>query len=224
MADDERDLLRRVRALEEEALGTVFDTYYQPLYRYIYHRVGHQETAEDLTADVFNRLLKEIDRGRGLITNTATISHPDLLEEVVVDAAAYIGEGPLLEISKSAWLGEVEEGDRLTYTLHLRNLGLQATDVVITDAIPANTTYVPGSASGDGELVNDRVRWEFLVLDAGDDRTVSFAVAVGEGSEVVNEQYGATCAEDVTTSGLPVVTDIAGGTEVYLPLLLKNWQ
>lgn len=65
MADDERDLLRRVRALEKEALGTVFDTYYSPLYRYIYHRIGHQETAEDLAADVFNRLLKEIDRGRG---------------------------------------------------------------------------------------------------------------------------------------------------------------
>jgi RNA polymerase sigma-70 factor (ECF subfamily) len=63
--NDERDLLRRVRTVEEEALGEAFDAYYRPLYRYIYCHVGHQETAEDLTADVFNRLLKEIERGRG---------------------------------------------------------------------------------------------------------------------------------------------------------------
>lgn len=65
MAADERNLLQRVRALEEQALGEAFDAYYLPLYRYIYHRVGHQQTAEDLTADVFNRLLREIERGRG---------------------------------------------------------------------------------------------------------------------------------------------------------------
>jgi RNA polymerase sigma-70 factor (ECF subfamily) len=51
--------------LEEEALGIVFDTYYLPLYRYIYHHVGHKETAEDLAADVFTRLLKSIQKGRG---------------------------------------------------------------------------------------------------------------------------------------------------------------
>lgn len=65
MADDEKALLRRVRALEEDALETVFDTYYVPLYRYIYHHIGHQETAEDLAADVFTRLLKAIQKGRG---------------------------------------------------------------------------------------------------------------------------------------------------------------
>lgn len=65
MADDERELLQRVLALDESALGTVFDAYYVPLYRYILHHIGHPSTAEDLTAEVFSRLLKEIDRGRG---------------------------------------------------------------------------------------------------------------------------------------------------------------
>jgi RNA polymerase sigma-70 factor (ECF subfamily) len=65
LADDERELLQRVVALDESALGTVFDAYYKPLYRYIAHHIGHAGTAEDLTAEVFSRLLEEISRGRG---------------------------------------------------------------------------------------------------------------------------------------------------------------
>jgi RNA polymerase sigma-70 factor (ECF subfamily) len=35
----------------------IFDTYYRPLYRYIYHHVRHVETAEDVTGQVFQRFL-----------------------------------------------------------------------------------------------------------------------------------------------------------------------
>jgi RNA polymerase sigma-70 factor (ECF subfamily) len=65
LADDGRELLQRVLALDERALGMVFDAYYEPLYRYIVHHIGHVRTAEDLAAEVFRRLLEEIDRGRG---------------------------------------------------------------------------------------------------------------------------------------------------------------
>jgi RNA polymerase sigma-70 factor (ECF subfamily) len=51
--------------LEEAALGEIFDTYYPVLYRYIYHHVHHQQTAEDLTAEVFTRLLEQLANGRG---------------------------------------------------------------------------------------------------------------------------------------------------------------
>ncbi len=62
---DEQELLRQVRGLDEAALAEVFDLYYQPLYRYIYHHVGHVATAEDLTAEVFRRLLEQLYRRRG---------------------------------------------------------------------------------------------------------------------------------------------------------------
>ena len=62
---DERDLLQRVQALDESAVGVVFDMYYDGLYRYIYHHVGHAETAEDLAAEVFSRLVQQIGRGQG---------------------------------------------------------------------------------------------------------------------------------------------------------------
>ena len=62
---DELELLRQARSLDESALETIFDTYYQPLYRYIYYHVRHAGTAEDLAADVFSRMLGQIAKGRG---------------------------------------------------------------------------------------------------------------------------------------------------------------
>jgi RNA polymerase sigma-70 factor (ECF subfamily) len=62
---DDRELLRRARSLDESALGAIFDTYYQPLYRHIYYHVRHRETAEDLTAEVFARMLAQMAKGQG---------------------------------------------------------------------------------------------------------------------------------------------------------------
>ncbi len=63
---DEKELLRQARELDETALATVFDRYYQPLYRYIYHHVGGDiATAEDLTAEVFRRFLEQVKEQRG---------------------------------------------------------------------------------------------------------------------------------------------------------------
>ena len=61
--EQEIDLLRRARTFDEAALGTIFDTYYESLYRYAYHRVQHVETAEDIAAQVFTRLLDALQGG-----------------------------------------------------------------------------------------------------------------------------------------------------------------
>ena len=62
--NDETELLRRARALDQEALALIHDRYYQAIYRYFSFRVGDAPTAEDLTSDVFTRFLSAIrDRG-----------------------------------------------------------------------------------------------------------------------------------------------------------------
>lgn len=61
----EQELLQRARALEEAALGEIFDTYYPVLYRYIYHHIHHRQIAEDLTAEVFTRMLEQLANGAG---------------------------------------------------------------------------------------------------------------------------------------------------------------
>lgn len=62
---DDETLLRLARRLDEEALAEIFDRYYIPIYRYIYHHVGHIETAEDLAGEVFQRLLAQLQAGHG---------------------------------------------------------------------------------------------------------------------------------------------------------------
>jgi len=58
--EDELILLHRARALDQEALAQIHDQYYEPIYRYIAYRVNNPQTAEDLTSDVFMRLLNAL--------------------------------------------------------------------------------------------------------------------------------------------------------------------
>jgi uncharacterized repeat protein (TIGR01451 family) len=154
---------------------------------------------------------------QGPLTNTAIISHSELLDEVVVQAVAYVTDRPVLRITKSASPDPVEKGAELFYTIRVVNLGQQATDLTITDTIPANTEYLAG-----GKLVGDWVEWDTPVLEPGDNRTFAFQVTVGSGLQVVNDPYAVRCTEGVIAFGEPVVTRIAGGSFVYLPLILRN--
>ncbi len=165
-----------------------------------------------------------VDEGyHGPLTNTATISHADLAQPVKVSAVAYVSDEPILFISKEASAASVESGDELRYTIWVSNLGQQATGLVVTDAIPANSTYLTASASGDGAYADGLVRWDLPVLKAGASRSFEFSVVPGEGSSISNDRYGVRSAEGVSAVGAPVVTQIAGGGgQIYLPLVLRN--
>ena len=54
---DELILLARARQLDPDALARIHDTYYTSIFRYVAFRVGDHATAEDLTSEVFTRLL-----------------------------------------------------------------------------------------------------------------------------------------------------------------------
>ncbi len=43
----------QAQAGQDEALSQLYNHYFERLYRFIYYRVGHKETAEDLTEEVF---------------------------------------------------------------------------------------------------------------------------------------------------------------------------
>jgi RNA polymerase sigma-70 factor (ECF subfamily) len=62
---EEGRLLEHARSFDRQALTEIYDAYQQPLYRYIYRQVGDVEVARDLTADVFQRFLQAIQKGRG---------------------------------------------------------------------------------------------------------------------------------------------------------------
>jgi RNA polymerase sigma-70 factor (ECF subfamily) len=51
------------------ALGVLYDQYVDRIYAYIYHRVGQADLAEDLTGQVFMRMLEAVRKGQGWQTS-----------------------------------------------------------------------------------------------------------------------------------------------------------
>lgn len=57
-------LLERVRQLDSQALAEVYDRYAEPIYRYLFRYLGDAAQAEDLTGEVFLRLLQALGTRR----------------------------------------------------------------------------------------------------------------------------------------------------------------
>ncbi len=93
--------------------------------------------------------------------------------------------------------------------------------MLLTDVIPANTSYVPGSATAAGQLIGNLVRWDTSVLEPGASNTFEFRVKVNSGKEVDNVDYAVQSAEGSSARGALLVTTVTG-YKVYLPLVLKN--
>jgi RNA polymerase sigma-70 factor, ECF subfamily len=61
-APDERQLVDSAKAGDERALSELYQTYFPRVYRYILARTGNSHDAEDLSEEVFMRVLEAIDR------------------------------------------------------------------------------------------------------------------------------------------------------------------
>ncbi|MCS7220513.1 MAG: sigma-70 family RNA polymerase sigma factor [Anaerolineae bacterium] len=59
-AGDDAGLFTQAKAFDPAALSAIYDRYESRIYSYIYHRVGDPHVAEDLTAQVFLRVLEAI--------------------------------------------------------------------------------------------------------------------------------------------------------------------
>lgn len=56
----EEELLTAARSFDEAALGELYDRYETKIYTYIYRRTGDESLAEDMTAQVFMKMLQAI--------------------------------------------------------------------------------------------------------------------------------------------------------------------
>jgi uncharacterized repeat protein (TIGR01451 family)/fimbrial isopeptide formation D2 family protein len=106
-----------------------------------------------------------------------------------------VGNLPLLSAQKTVQLlpagdlnsnGFVDPGERLTYTITIVNSGaIPATGVVLSDTVPANTTYVTGSVLLDGNPVAGVsppvLQIPISTLSAGATAVVTFEVDVNIG-------------------------------------------
>lgn len=58
-------LVRDAQKGDEQALCQLYEQYLPPLYRYCFAQCGHRETAEDLTSDIFLKMVKQLPSFRG---------------------------------------------------------------------------------------------------------------------------------------------------------------
>jgi uncharacterized repeat protein (TIGR01451 family) len=121
-----------------------------------------------------------------------------------------------------------EAGDILNYTIILSNNGsLDATEVLVTDTIPASTTYHTGSlwaSSGSYDESGGVITWEGAV-SVGVPVTITFSVSIDamipKGTLIVNT---ATINDGVNPPFDRTAKTVADPYQVYLPLTLKGWH
>jgi RNA polymerase sigma-70 factor (ECF subfamily) len=59
------DTLKRARKLDANALAQIHDQYYPEIYRYVRYRLDNEQVCEDITSEVFLRLLDALHQNRG---------------------------------------------------------------------------------------------------------------------------------------------------------------
>jgi uncharacterized repeat protein (TIGR01451 family) len=116
---------------------------------------------------------------------------------------------PVVSIEKNDEPDPVLPGAELTYAIEVSNDGgWEATEVVITDRIPADTTF--HWASDGGELTGDVVSWTVGSLEPGNsvERTLVVTVSGGlsDNSVIDNDQYGVQSLDLGPVMGTPITT------------------
>jgi RNA polymerase sigma-70 factor (ECF subfamily) len=93
------DLIRRAKNGDPGAFAELYDCHQPAIFRYITYRVGSEATAEDLTSEVFVRLVENIDgftyRGRPLLAWLYTIAR-----NVVNDHHRRAGRAQLVDLDE----------------------------------------------------------------------------------------------------------------------------
>ncbi len=61
---NEADLIALAQSGDASALGELYDRHHEHIFRYLWSRLGDQQTAEDLTGDVFLRMMTALPKYR----------------------------------------------------------------------------------------------------------------------------------------------------------------
>jgi uncharacterized repeat protein (TIGR01451 family) len=131
-------------------------------------------------------------------------------EWVGIDDLIVTGEGPGFTLSKAA-PGIVMPGETFTYTLAISNeIFGTATNVILTDTLPANTTFV--SASDGGVYAGGVIQWTVLSLADGEliHRSFQAQATSTAGITIANDDYQMHASNFITpTTGAGVSTFVS---------------
>jgi serine protease AprX len=136
-----------------------------------------------------------------------------------IDALAAL-QGQALWLEKTASAVEILSDGELTYTLTLGHSAVSspASDVLLTDQIPENTTFV--DATGPYSFNGSTVHWDFANLNPGDSRVVEMTVQAQAGfTGFINNQNYQVSSAEVTTpvAGEPLIVEVIPRYRFHLP-------
>ncbi len=94
-------LLERAKRADPAALSVLYDDYVDRIYAYVYHRVGQADLAEDLTGQVFMRMLEAVRTGRGWETSFSGWLYR-IAHNLVIDHYRRRGRARLVDIDDAA--------------------------------------------------------------------------------------------------------------------------
>ena len=127
-----------------------------------------------------------------------------------INALAAFNGRHFMTLEKTASPGIVAPGETLTYTLtiHHSHYISPTTNVVLTDTLPANTTFV--AATLPYTLNGHTVKWELPSLGPGAawNAILSVRVPVTYTGTIVNTSYGVHSDDVAIKMGTPVLTEI----------------
>lgn len=132
----------------------------------------------------------------------------------------------LLSLLKSASASQIEAGQTLTYTLRATNSDTTLqTNIILTDTVPANTSLITASLSGDATYADvtpgSVITWTTTSnLAQGDVLTRSYAVQVATEASGMITNTAYVSAELRAASNTVYVT-VAGSNKIYLPIVIK---
>jgi RNA polymerase sigma-70 factor (ECF subfamily) len=123
-AEKVRRLVEQAQAGDADAFGQIYEYYFETIFRYIKFRVANQQTAEDLTADVFLRALKHIGsftwRGRDFGAWLVTIARNRVADHFKSGRQRFENTGVDIRDSDTfGGLTEGPEGSVLSYLAHV---------------------------------------------------------------------------------------------------------
>lgn len=126
--------------------------------------------------------------------------------------------------------GRLIPGDTIEWTITVLNVGLsQTTNVVISDSVPANTTYVAGSITGTGanDSAAPNLTWNIGVLPVDGTARVTFRTTVDEDvpagtvisnqASVASDNSPVALSDDASTAPMGDATLLrTGGDEILM--------
>jgi len=173
--------------------------------------IGAVAAGASASVQMVVRVASPLANGTLITNNTASIDSAETAPVTGSAATTTVSSAPSLAVVAADSPDPVAAGANLTWTLSYSNTGnADATGVVVTDTLPANTTFV--SATGGGTLAAGVVTWNVGTLAAGGNGSVQLVARImsplANGTTITDATYSIRSTQTTAAAGPAVTTTV----------------